>query len=123
MKSLLKTKKLIKSNLDRLWNIAYNTTGGTNYSAELQRIFTETMKKTNPNFKLENIENKEPNNLLEVPFDPCFDFVKIKAKCDALETFDQKRKLIKDRVIDFQQWQYLYDEVGNPIQTFIIRTS
>ena len=105
VKFLLNSRKTLEYNLDRLWNTIYTNEG--QYSAELKRIFTETMKESDPDFELDtSIKDDEAEAIL---YDNRFNFQKLKAECDTLDTKAEKNKLINERLIDFKQWQLLYD--------------
>lgn len=115
VKALLKIRKILEFNVERIYDIVY-AEGSSNYSDELQRIFTETMRKTDPDFDL-GLEQKELDAEKEtlksaVIYEDRFDFIQLKEECDALESYTLKRNLINERMIDFQQWQMLYDNVG-----------
>lgn len=115
VKALLKIRKILEFNVERIYDIVY-AEGSSNYSDELQRIFTKTMRKTDPDFDL-GLEQKELEAEKEtlksaVIYEDRFDFIQLKEECDALESYTLKRNLINERMIDFQQWQMLYDNVG-----------
>jgi hypothetical protein len=110
VKFLLNARKILEFNLDRMWNIIYTNEG--NYSVELKRLFTETMRKSDPDFELN--KNDIDDDLIEtLPYDSRFNFLKLKAECDELDSKNKKNKLINERLIDFKQWQLIYDEADS----------
>ena len=107
VKFLLNARKILEFNLDKMWNIIYTNEG--NYSVELKRLFTETMRKSIPDFELDTSSKDE--ELEAIQFDSRFDFLKLKAECDSMDSKAKKNKLVNERLIDFKQWQLLYDNV------------
>ncbi len=113
VKALLGLRKMFEFNLERISNFYYPDEDG-NYSIDLKRIFTETMQKTNPSFKLIFTEEEGIMSSQEIHYEVRFDFKNLKQECDALDSYTKKRNLINERMIDFHQWQLLSDDVGVP---------
>jgi len=114
VKFLLNARKKLEAELDRMWNIIYTNEGS--YSAELKRHFEETMRKSDPNFELDTSGKDSTIETLE--YDYRFDFVLLKKDCDALDTKAKMNKLINERLIDFKQWQLLYDNAETDDDSF-----
>jgi hypothetical protein len=108
VKFLLTARKKLEAELTKMWNIVYKDhQGGDHYSSELKRLFTEIMRKSNPDFELDT--SAKDDEVEAIQFDNRFDFLKLKAECDVLDSKQKKNKLINERLIDFKQWQLLYD--------------
>ena len=105
VKFLLNARKILEINLNKMWNVVYTNDG--HYSSELKRLFTETMRKSNPDFELDTSAKDDEVEALQ--YDNRFDFLMLKAECNALDSKNKKNKLINERLIDFKQWQLLYD--------------
>lgn len=84
-------------------NDIYYSENDTNYSDELRKIFIREMKKIDPDFDPLSIDSEEEESDLKETVKQ-FHFDLFKTEIEAVKTVKDKRLLIKNRMIDFEQW-------------------
>ena len=109
---LLNARKTLEFNRDRIMKIL-NSDIDNLYSNELKRIFSEKMKQLDPDFELENTMIYITEDIDNLAIDNRFCFIVLKKEIESLELTHQKIKLIKDRLLDFYQWQFIYDNIDS----------
>ncbi len=108
---LLNVKKTIDLYYDKVKTICFSYDDKCSYSPELRRIFTEKMKQLDPDFILK-IEDEEPERNDDYDDYP-FDIENLQRELALLATNQEKLDLIRQRIIDFEQWQIKNNLVDN----------
>lgn len=109
----MKYLKSLKGRIEKYHNcfnkLFYGQIGDT-ISAELRRLYNETIDAENPAIASgSTVVSPEPvatpSSVQTPEKDARFDFSLLKAECEAKTTIVEKVKLITDRMFDFEQWQ------------------
>lgn len=93
----------------------YYSNNSTSYSDKLRKIFAEVMQETEPEFNISSIDDEEdPKEKDEDIGKFSFDF--LKAEIDCAKSYKDKVYLIKNRMIDIEQW---YIRKGSDLGDYI----
>ena len=98
----------LKENIEQVGAVlsifcATDRNGDPGYS--LVDFFNETLNNNNGESDVEKIDRKTPQ------FETRFDYNALKLEIEQLNTINERRKLITQRLFDFEQWQIQYDEI------------